>query len=387
MTTQIDAELIAESSALAGLCEHLRTRDWFAMDTEFVREDTYFPQLCLIQVATDDRIACIDPLALTDLGPLAEILDDPGITKVLHAGSQDLEIFHHRYGRLPAPVFDTQLAAPLLGYAEQAGYATLVENVLGISLEKGHARADWTQRPLPPEVLAYAADDVRYLVPLYRAMHAELKTRGRLHWLEAEFARLTDPARYAPDPGELWQRLRGVERLKPRAQAVARALAAWRDETARGDDVPRGRIVRDDVLVELARRQPGDRRELARIRGLREGAIKRHGDALLACIKAARDEPPPPPIERRGPRLDTAGEALADMLGAAVRLVAADNDLAPNVLAGRKDLTRIAAGEPSSEVLAGWRAGVVGETLDAIVEGRTGLIVDGGRPVLIRPKD
>jgi ribonuclease D len=377
-------DYIADAAGLTRTVAWLSEADWFALDTEFLRETTYWPQLCLVQVATEQRIACIDPLAIDDLTPLFRLLDDPSITKVLHAAGQDLEIFHHLTGRVPAPVFDTQLAAPLLGYPEQAGFARLVTSVLAVELAKGHARTDWSERPLPAAALAYAADDVRYLVPLYRTLHDDLVARGRLEWLEPEFARLVDPARYDPPVEEAWRRIKGVERLPPRGRAATQALAAWREREARGQDVPRGRIARDDALLDIARSQPATRKQLARQRSVRDGLVQRHGDRLLALVAAANEHEPPALSNRhRAASLDAAGEALVDALTAVVRLRAAAVDLNPATLASRKELVRIAAGEPASEVLAGWRAGLVADALQALVDGHSGLRVDQGRLGLV----
>ena len=189
-------------AALGDLCNRLAGAEWIAVDTEFLREKTYYPQLCLLQVGTPAVTACVDPLALTDLGPLLDLLYDPAIAKVFHACHQDLEIFYNLRGSVPGPVFDTQIAAPLLGHPEQMGYAGLVEALLGVTLEKAHARADWTRRPLPESQLRYAADDVIYLAQLYPVLRAELAKHGRLQWLADDFAALGDPERYAshPDP-------------------------------------------------------------------------------------------------------------------------------------------------------------------------------------------
>lgn len=372
--------LIDDPASLGEALNRLAQADWFAIDTEFIREETYWPRLCLVQVATPDFLACIDPLALDDLDGLLALMQDPGITKVFHAAGQDLEIFHHLTGRVPAPVFDTQVAAPLLGHPEQAGFAKLVSGLLGVELEKGHARTDWTRRPLPAEVLAYAADDVRYLVPLYERIHAELTERGRLEWLEPEFARLTDPARYDPPAADAWQRVKGGDRLPDRGRATLQALAEWRENTAREQDVPRGRIARDDVLVDIARSQPKSRAQLGQMRSVRGPLIDRHGDRLLELVAESRKTQPPVPAKRgRQVTLDGAGEALADALSAVIRLRAAEVDLNPASLASRKDLARIASGEPAHDVLAGWRAGLVADLLDALANGRSTLRVERGR--------
>lgn len=371
--------LIDSPEALSAIAAQLRTCDWFALDTEFIREDTYWPRLCLVQVATDEHLACIDPLALDTLEPLLELLYDPGITKVLHASGQDLEIFHHLDGRVPAPVFDTQLAAPLLGFPEQAGFGTLVETLLGVQLAKGHARTDWSERPLPAAALTYAADDVRYLVPLYREIRDALAARGRLGWLDAELARLTDASRYERPPADAWLRLKGAERLPGPGRAVARALAAWREGEARARDLPRGRILRDDALVDVARTLPRDRGQLRRIRALRGAALERHGDTLLRLVAEAREQPAPEVTRggRTAAPLDARGEALVDALSALVRLRAAENDLNPATVAGRRELARIAAGERAADVLAGWRAALLADELDAMMSGGTALRVGG----------
>lgn len=375
-----DPALVDNTAALRDLVSRLRDCSWLALDTEFIREDTYWPRLCLIQVANDELVACIDPLALDDLDPLAELLYDPAITKVLHAAGQDLEIFHHLHGRLPAPLFDTQVAAPLLGHADQAGFATLVRDILAIELDKGHARTDWTERPLPAAALAYAADDVRYLVPLYHRIRDELERRNRLQWLDRAFDELADPARFERPPEDAWRRLRGVDRLPPSGRAVARALAGWREQNARDRNVPRGRVLRDDALLEIAKVRPRDRKELGRMRSLRGGIVEREGETLLRLVAEARDSDAPVTGERAAKVvLDAHGEALVDVLTAVVRLHALAGDLNPGTIAGRRELARIATGEPPAAVLAGWRAALIGDDLEAIVDGRTVVGVDAGR--------
>jgi len=380
---QQETEWIADAGALEELAAHLRAQDWFALDTEFIRETTYWPKLCLVQVATPQRLACIDPFACESLAPLYAALDDPGVTKVLHAAGQDLEIFHHLTGRMPQPLFDTQLAAPLVGHAEQAGFARLVESVLEVKLDKGHTRTDWNERPLPREVIEYAADDVRYLVPLYETLREQLAARGRLDWLAADFEGLADPARFERPNADAWQRLKGVDRLSGPSRSVAAALAEWRERTAREADRPRGHILRDDALLDIARALPKDRKALARLRSLRGNTVDRHGDRLLALVRQAREQAPPDTgPERERVQLDEAGEALADALSAIVRLRAAGEGLNANSIATRRDLARIAVGTPAVEVLTGWRAGMIGRELDDFVAGRSRLRVDRERAAL-----
>jgi len=365
---------ITTKTELEQTAEQLRAAGWFALDTEFIRETTYWPRLCLIQVATDDILALIDPLALDELDALLDVLFDTSVTKVLHAAAQDLEIFHHMTGQVPEPVFDTQIAAPLLGFPEQAGFAHLVEALLSTQLGKSQARTDWSERPLPGDALAYAADDVRYLVPLYHRLYQGLAERGRLDWLEPEFARLTDSARYERPVADAWRRLKGVDRLPAAGRAVAQALAQWREDRARAEDVPRKRVLQDDALVDIARAQPRTRKQLRRLRSVRADAIQRDGDALLELVARARERSPPAPNDRAStPALDEAGEALVDAMSALVRLEAAEHALNATTLAGRKSLARLARGEAVAEVLKGWRYRVVGETLEAFLHGHAAM--------------
>jgi len=377
--------LIVDEQGLHDTVARLRASDWFALDTEFIREDTYWPRLCLVQIANDEHLACIDPLALDTLQPLLDLLYEPGITKVLHAAGQDLEIFHHLGGRVPAPVFDTQVAAPLLGLPEQAGFGRLVEQLLGAHLQKAHARTDWSERPLPEAALAYAADDVRYLVPLYHALRDALDERGRLAWLEPEFEQMARPDRYERPAEDAWRRVKGVERLPESGRAVAQGLARWREDEARARDVPRGRVLRDDALLDVARARPRDEAQLRRLRSLRGNVLERHGNRLLQLVAEARDGPAPalPQGRSAAPALSARDEALVDMLAAVVCLRAADNELNPATVAGRRELARIAAGEPAGEVLSGWRAALVAHELDALVHGRVALAADTSGPTLV----
>ena len=295
---------LADQPALASFCAGLRGAAWLALDTEFIRERTYYPQLCLIQiVGPDGRIACVDPLALPSLNPLLDLLYDPAITKVLHAAYQDLEIFFHLRGAVPTPIFDTQRAAMTLGQGQQIGYAALVQQVLGVDLAKTHTRADWQRRPLVPEWLVYAADDVRYLPELYRRQQAALAELGWPVALTEDLAALADPDRYRPQPLETWRRVRNHQRLRGVQLSVLRSLAAWREEQAIAHDRPRRWILGDSALVELARRLPETVAELQRIPGLPPTTRQHHGETLLARIATARLEPPEqwPTLPRRTP--------------------------------------------------------------------------------------
>ena len=359
---------------LITLCERLAGTPWLALDTEFIRERTYRARLCLIQVASAELVACIDPLALPDLDPLRELLSAPDTVKVLHAAHQDLEIFHQLFGAVPAPVFDTQIAAALLGLGEQMGYGRLVAELLGVELEKGHARTDWAQRPLDPEQVSYAADDVRYLGEIYLEQRERLAALGRSDWLDEDFRRLSDPASYALDPQTQWTRLRGIQHLRGRQLCAAQALAAWREELAQQADRPRRWILADEVLVDLARRMPCDTAALGRLRGLPERTLERHGSAILELLEQARARPEedcPQPAERLVLTPDQ--EALADLLMATLRIEAGRQHIGPAMLATRRELERLASGADDLPVLRGWRAKLVGDTLLAVRRGEHGL--------------
>lgn len=365
---------------LTALCQRLRSGSFIALDTEFMREKTYYPQLCLIQVATEDVIACIDPFAFDNLDPLLEVLYDPTITKVLHAARQDLEIFHHLRGRPPAPVFDTQLAATLLGQGEQVGYAALVKEVLGVSLDKAHTRADWSQRPLSPEELAYAMDDVRYLVPLYLHQRTALELAGRLAWLQEDFAELSQPVTYMAPPEEAWLRVKGANYLKGVQLAVLQQLASWRERMAQQDDRPRRWVLKDEIMIDLARQMPADLMQMARIRGIERQTMERHGTQLLACIQQARERPRGewPQLEMPQ-RLTAVQEPLLDAMMALVRLRAMENSVSAPTLAPRREVERMLGGAPDTILHHGWRARLVGQDLEALLCGKLHLVVEEGR--------
>lgn len=370
MVAMSEYTFVDQPAALQAACDELRRHDWLALDTEFIREKTFYPKLCLIQVATPElQLFCIDPLVL-ELDPLLEVFYDPGITKVLHAARQDLEIFHQLRGSLPGPVFDTQLAAPLLGYPEQTGYANLVRERLGVELPKGHSRTDWAQRPLSADQLRYAADDVNYLAQLYPPLREALAQKQRLEWLTPDFELLLSPDTYIVHPELAWRRIKEAGKLKGASLAILQDLAAWREERAQREDKPRKWILPDDALATLARLKPRRRVELERVRGLNPGLIRQHGDALIARIEAARSsEPQPLPAFTRLPPLAPAEEAALDLLQGVLRLIAETNGLNPAVLGGRKDLEKLLRGHDDCALLQGWRRRLAGEHLLAVLAG------------------
>lgn len=364
---------VDSAEALKELCGRISGKPWLALDTEFIRESTYYPRLCLLQLATDDTIACIDPLAITRLDALMEILFDPAVIKVFHACGQDMEIFYHDHGRLPGPVFDTQLAAPLLGLPSQASYASLVQELLGKALAKSHTRTDWSRRPLASAQIDYALDDVRYLGPLFLKLRAELEQRGRLAWAQDQFATLSDPARYHTPPELAWRRIRAAGRLSGRRLEILKALAAWREERARTEDRPRGWILPDEALIDIARMGPVDAEQLASLRSVKRQTAQEYGGEILARVRQAKAVPASgtdaPPADRAGP-LDPRQEALADIMMALVRVRGAEHAINPSMLASRDDLARLILGERDGEILQGWKKDLIGDGLLQLMAGQ-----------------
>jgi ribonuclease D len=370
---------IDTAEQLQAFCTELQGISWLALDTEFLRERTFYPKFCLLQVATDDAVACIDPIALQDLEPILSVIYDPNIIKIFHSGRQDLEIFYHLSGEVPAPLFDTQSAAPLLGMAEQISYAGLVEETLGVTLTKGHARTDWSRRPLSPEQMRYAADDVIYLGQAYHKMLPALEKLGRLEWLQPEFEQMSSPSLYRSDPENAWLRIGGAQNLKGKALSILQRLAAWREQTAQTENLPRGWLLKDDALFDLARQRPATVDGVKAVRGIDDRIARRHGGKICQIIEAAASLAPlPVPLRIRSDKKGPHQEALLDLLMAVVRLRAAQNTLSPSVLAGRKDLEQLLEGDPQGKLLQGWRRAMVGEELLATLRGELSFrVLDG----------
>ncbi|TCK18201.1 ribonuclease D [Thiogranum longum] len=363
-------EYIDTPEALREFCTALKGCEWLALDTEFIREKTYYPKLCLVQVGVPGRCACIDPLALESLEPLYDLMFDTSITKVLHACSQDQEIFANLAGKVPTPIFDTQLASPLLGFAEQIGYGNFIKEVLGVSLEKAHARADWSRRPLSGGQLEYAADDVRYLAEAYPLVRARLAEQGRLAWLDAEFSPYEQLERYQIDPPDAWKRIRGLEKLRPRALSVVQQLATWREQTAQEKDLPRNWVIKDEILIDIARLAPQKVDELSTIRGMPPKSVSRYGQQLIEQVALAADQPLQP-LEARGrrERASAQEEALTDVLHAQLRLLADKHGINSTLIAGRKNLLALIRDE-KTPLLSGWRREIAGEELLALRDGQ-----------------
>ncbi len=371
--------IVDSGEQLRELCQRMAGRPWLAVDTEFMRERTYYPQLCMVQLADDEEVACIDTLAIDDLQPLGELLLNPDSTKVFHAAHQDMEVLHGLFGKPPAPVFDTQIAASLAGFTPQIGYARLVSELLGVELDKQHTRSDWSRRPLPEAAWQYAADDVRWLREVYQRLHEQLEANGRLQWLESDFNALSDSSRYCTDPDEAWRRLRQLDRLQPVAFTVVCELAAWREREAMQRDRPRQWLLRDEMIVDIARRQPASVEDLHHIRGVRESLGRGRTDAgeVLDVVARAGELPPRQPPPRRARELAPQQEPVVDLLMAVLRECARRGDVAASMIAGRREVEKLVCGERKMPLLEGWRGHIAGQTMLAVLEGRVSARVAG----------
>lgn len=358
----MDPLWIDRPEALAAACARWQTRPWIALDTEFLRADTYRARLCLVQVGDGETVACIDPLALADLGPLWRLIHDPGVCKVVHSGHQDLELVVEQTGQAPANVYDTQIAATLLGLGDQLGYAGLVALRLGIELDKSLARTDWARRPLSRAEIAYAAADVEHLAALYPALHAEVVQAGRAAWLAEENAALSETARYLPKPEQAWRRLKGLGRLDPAAQQRAAALAVWRERQAIAKNRPRKWILDDAPLYTLAERNPDSLAALEALKALPPKRLARYGEALLAVLAEANARPAQPLAQEE---LEGAVKARFKRLQSVVRETAERLNLPASFLANRSELEALARRETVGEgpVLEGWRGTLLGPAL------------------------
>ncbi len=361
---------IDDQTALINLCKELKSAPYIAVDTEFLREKTYSARLCLIQVASKQTIACIDPFKLDSLDPFMEILLDQKIIKILHSARQDLEIFHDLSARVPGPIYDTQIAATLLGLPDQCGYATLVKHLLNVELDKAQTRTDWSQRPLDAAQLEYAADDVRYLIQIYPLILQQLKDNGRQDWLAEDFLALENAEIYQLPLDNLWKKVSGHTRLKGKQLAIVKQLASWREQRARAQNLPRKWIMADDVIIALARMAPEHPQQLEKIRGLANSRSKNMGAEILDQIRIARDIPQDqwPLIPKK--RTNKNEDVIVDLLMSILKLQAQKNNISPAILGARKDVEKLLTGEGLPALMQGWRKHIAGRVLEDVLEGR-----------------
>ncbi|NOQ15074.1 MAG: ribonuclease D [Methyloprofundus sp.] len=372
-----EIQFVDSVAELGLLCQKMKQESWLAIDTEFLREKTYYPKFCLLQIATLEWVACIDPIALEgEMGELFEIINDPAIINVLHSCRQDVEIFYHLTGKLPGPVYDTQLVAPLLGFQENPGYAMLVSGFLNINLSKTHTRTDWSQRPLSAEQIQYAADDVIYLAKIYQMMLEKLQVLGREDWLKEDFAQLMNPDLYDIPPEDAWLKIRGKNKLTGKQLAIVQVLAEWREKMAKKDNKPKNWILRDELILDMAKLQPTDMQAVAKIRGINDGFVRRNGQLVCQLIEKAQQLPGLKLKSKTNNKKTQQQEAVLDILTGLVRLRADENSLNPVILATRKDLEGLLLDDQESPLLHGWRYSMVGQELQNMLQGKVSISLD-----------
>ncbi|MSP20057.1 MAG: ribonuclease D [Alphaproteobacteria bacterium] len=383
--------LVTETAALAAACQRLANVPYVAIDTEFIRETTYWPQLCLAQVSGPDGDAfAVDALAPgIDLTPLVELLAKPDVLKVFHAGRQDIEIFLHLSGKPPTPVFDTQIAAMVCGFGESVSYETLVTRLASARLDKHSRFTDWRRRPLTDRQLHYALDDVVHLRTVYEKLAKRLDDTGRTAWVAEEMAAVTDPATYVTQPHEAWERLK-VRSTDPRFLVVLREVAAWREREAQVRDLARSRVLRDEALIAVAAHPPRDRAELTRIRGVSKGlADGSSGGALLEAVQRAVELPDTELPKRDKMRRVPAGVGpMVALLKVLLKMKCEDHDVAQQLVASSDELEDIAAGQTEgSRCMHGWRNEVFGEDAQRLCTGQVAIAARKGKGVILVPLD
>lgn len=380
---------ITTTDALAAFCTEAAKRDYVTVDTEFLRERTYYSKLCLVQLAYQDAAGAdaviVDPLAEgLSLAPLYELFQDAGVVKVFHAARQDLEIFFVDQGIIPAPLFDTQVAAMVCGFGEQAGYESLVRKISKAELDKSSRFTDWSRRPLTDAQLTYAVGDVTYLRDIYEFLSKQLQKSGRIKWVAEEMAILNDPATYKVDPVDAWKRVK-TRNTSARFLGIVSKLAAFREEYAQTRDIPRNRVFKDDALVELASTKPQSDKDLSRSRLLLREA--RRGDiaaGILAGVKdglaMSNDDLPRVPKDRTKLQVNP---AIADMLRVLLKSKSDLESVASKLIATSSELDALAAGERDIKALKGWRNDVFGKDAIQLCEGKVGLVVQGQKVVSV----
>lgn len=356
----------------------LKGSDFVAIDTEFMREKTYYPKLCLVQINNDNIQAIIDAVAISDLSAFASLLQDKSCMKIFHAATQDIEVLYYAAGVTPWPLFDTQLAAALLGYPLQVGYGPLVQSVCGVKLPKADGYSNWARRPLSHSQIKYALDDVVFLPEIYKALSAQLAEKGRLSWLDQDFRSLAEVSHYKNEPREMWRHVKRASALSSQQLAIVRELAAWREVEAMHRDFPRKRILSDEAIVEIARKAPKNKEELFYVRGLEGTLNKRNVNKVLACIETALRLPPElyPQLPKK-PQGEAKLDGVVNLMAALVELRAHQNKVAVPALASRDELTRLAHGHTHNvSVLTGWRYEMIGKELLELLDGKLSLHID-----------
>lgn len=371
----MDIVYIDTNEALALSCDTIRRSKVICIDTEFHRETTYYPELALIQISNGEYTCCIDPLPITNFTPFLALLTNTNVTKVLHASGQDLEIFNHLFDTLPSPMFDTQIAAGLLGYGDQIGYAALIHKELNIDIDKSQSRTDWLKRPLNKDQIHYAASDVYYLAKAYPKMVEQLKSLNRLEWLQGDFSALCMPAKYIVDTNKIWNKVKGNQKLRGLQLATLQALAAWREEVAQKRNRPRRRIIPDDALIDIARLKPDSAEKIKKLRSLNKTRLSSEdAEQILQRMSNAlrmTQEHWPKHVKRH--KLNMTEEALVDALMALLKLKAHEHRITPLNLASRKDLESLLQGKTDIPLMQGWRYTHAGQVIEQFLDGKSSL--------------
>jgi ribonuclease D len=383
-----DIPMITDSESLRAFCAAVSGDAFITVDTEFLRETTYYPKLCLIQIAGADTAALIDPLADgLSLEPFFALMTNTKVLKVFHAASQDIEILVNIANLVPAPVFDTQIAAMVCGFGDQVGYEAIVRKLVGAQIDKSSQFTDWSRRPLTQKQMAYALSDVTHLRVVYEKLKAEIDREGRGEWLQGELALLADPANYRVDPANSWRRIKA--RIQSRKQqAVLMAVAAWREREAQHKNVPRGRILKDDAVAEIAIQVPQNREAMQQLRLLPRGSADSGiGKGILNAVAEglARDPATIPAPKGRGEDMTSAQEAAAEVLKLALKIVSEREGIAPKLLASSSDLDALAVSDDADvSALQGWRKQVFGDVALALKRGEAMIGLKDGRAEIIR---
>ena len=379
------SSLITTTDELAAICARMARHPFITVDTEFLRETTYYPLLCVAQIASADEAAVIDALAPgIDLKPFFDLMADEKVIKVFHAARQDIEIVWNMAKIIPHPIFDSQVAAMVLGYGDSISYDQLVQRITGDVLDKSNRFTDWTRRPLTDAQTTYALSDVTHLRDVYIKLAADLAKRGRTSWVEAEMGVLTSPETYRADPANAWERLKTRVR-KPKELAVLMEIAAWREREAQTRDVPRSRVLKDDVLGDIATQAPTTIEKLGHLRSLPKGFERsRWGEAIVEAVQRGVDRDPKtlPRFERFKPAQN--GAATVELLKVLLRMTAESHGVAAKVIATVDELDRIAADDDADvPAMTGWRRELFGEKAIALKAGKLALAVDKGRVVTV----
>ncbi|HME30449.1 MAG TPA: ribonuclease D [Pseudolabrys sp.] len=378
-------DVITTTGDLVAVCSRMAKQPFVTVDTEFLRETTYYPLLCVAQMASPEEAAVIDTLATgLDLAPFFDLMANESVVKVFHAARQDIEIVWNMAKTIPHPIVDTQVAAMVLGYGDSISYDQLVQRITGDTLDKSHRFTDWTRRPLSDAQIAYAMSDVTHLRDVYLKLAADLETRGRSNWVEAEMEVLTSPETYRADPERAWERLKNRVR-KPKELAVLMEVAAWREREAQTRDVPRGRVIKDEVIGDIAVQAPTTIERLAHLRSLPKGFERsRWAEQIIEAVKRglARDQKTLPRQERFKPAAN--GAATVELLKVLLRMTAERHGVAAKIIATVDDLDRIAANDEADvPAMKGWRRELFGNKALALKQGRLALAVDNGKVIAV----